>query len=154
MQSELDSIDQSSHLIFNSTDTCPRTEIMLHIDPVKRVAGYIKNNYKLLIGDQDSFESCSTTLFYPLNIKCIDLDIINLFDIFDDPNESTNIADDYPDIVDDLKADVIECLSHQIPLQCQLPTLDDSNPCDEVPYYVPWDLSTDYLPDTSAQYYV
>ena len=152
MPTELDSVDQSQHLLFNETSTCPRTQIMLHIDPVKRVAGYLKNQYKLLIGPQDSSATCDDSTFYPLNISSIDFSIIELFDIYNDPNEAQNIADDLPDIVADLRRDITDYLSHQNPLQCQLPTLDDSYPDDDVPYYLPWDFSRDYLPASAHQY--
>jgi len=147
MPGELDSVDQFSLLSDNST--CPRKQIMLHIDPVERVAGYLKGKFKLLIGNQDSKSKCVKALFYPLDIGSIDLDIIQLFDIYEDPYETTNIAEQNPGAVDELRSDVLEFLSHQNPLQCQLPTIADSNPCDAVPYYLPWDFSKNTLPNTA-----
>ena len=145
---DLDTIDQSSYLLFN-TGSCPRTEIMLHIDPVKRVAGYYKNQYKLLIGCQDCDVECAGSGFYPLNIESIDFDLIQLFDIFADPNELENISSHKQDVVDDLKADVIEYLSHQTPLQCQLETVVGSYPNEDVPIYLPWDYDKEYLPKSA-----
>jgi hypothetical protein len=112
----------------------------------------LKDGYKLLIGPQDSTVSCEDDTFYPLNISSIDFSIIELFDIFVDPNEAENIAESNPDIVADLRSDVTDYLSHQNPLQCQLPTLDDSYPDDQVPYYLPWDFTRDYLPASAYQY--
>ena len=86
---------------------------MLHIDPVMRVAGYYKNQYKLLIGDQDSNASCDSNASFPLDIGSIDLDIIQLFDVFSDPSETTDISQSHGGIVDDLVWDVVKYL------QCQ-----------------------------------
>ena len=79
MPSDLDSIDQSNFLLKGKNKTCPREQIMLHIDPVKRVAGYMKREYKLLVGNQDNSASCSSSSFYPLDINSIDLSIQHLF---------------------------------------------------------------------------
>lgn len=151
MPTGLDSIDQSHHLLDGSEGECPRTQIMLHIDPVKRVAGYYKNDYKLLIGDQDSSASCESDAFYPLNIDSIDLSIIQLFNITADPNEADDTSDKYPDVVKDLVQDLTDYLKEQRPLQCQLPTIDGSFPTDAVPYYLPWDFGDElaHLPRTA-----
>lgn len=148
MPTGLDSIDQSKS-IFQGSSECLRTQIMLHIDPVKRVAGYYKQDFKLLIGDQDSSNSCETTAFYPLNIESIDFDVIQLFNITADPNEADDVSSKNPDVVTDMIYDLTEYLKKQRPLQCQLPEIDGSYPNDEVPYYIPWDYNVGYLPDTA-----
>ena len=151
MPADLDSIDQSYYLLNKDGDTgtCPRNEIMLHIDPVKRVAGYYKNNMKLLVGDQDSTNSCSGTQFYPLNINSIDLDVIQLFNLTADPNEANDISSGNPNVVTDMVNDLAVYLKKQRPLQCQLPTIDGSYPNSVVPYYVPWDFKDGYLPSSA-----
>ena len=153
MPASLDSRDQSYHLLNEERDTgiCPRKQIMLHIDPVKRVAGYYKDGMKLLVGDQDNGNSCSGTEFYPLNIDSIDLDIIQLFNLTADPNEADDISAGNPDIVADMVFDLTEYLEKQRPLQCQLPTVDGSYPNSVVPYYTPWDFSEGYLPSSAFQ---
>ena len=153
MPAELDSVDQSDYLLFDNTDmVCPRSQIMLHIDPVKRVAGYLKKEYKLLVGPQQSSAVCTGDTFYPLNISSIDFTIIQLFDIFEDPNEVKNIAHTHPDVVAELTGDIADYLSHQNPLTCQLPVVDGSYPDDNVPYYLPWDFSREFLPSSAYQY--
>lgn len=136
---DLDSIDQSGHILFGEEG--PRTNIMLHIDPVKRIAAYYKHDYKLLVGDQDASESCSSSTFYPLNVESIDLDIIQLYNMVDDPSETTDLWDYYPDIAKNMTDELLSYLSHQKPLQCQLETVEGAYPTTDVPYYLPWDFS-------------
>ena len=93
---------------------------MLHIDPVERVAAYIKDDYKLLVGDQDSSASCDSSEFYPLNVTSVNFDIIQLFNIMDDPSEETDLWGDYPEIAKNMTEELKSYLSHQEPIQCQL----------------------------------
>ena len=152
--SDLDSIDQWDYFTSSEEeDSCRRTEIMLHIDPVKRVAAYYKGRFKLLLGPQQDDSKCLTDAAYPLDIGSINLKIKQLFDVYSDPGEEHNIASGNPDIVQELLDDVIEYVSHQNPLQCQLPTIADSYPNSTVPYYLPWDWAGDEeMPETAYTY--
>lgn len=114
---------------------------MLHIDPVERVAAYIKEDYKLLVGDQDSSASCDSSEFYPLNVTSVNFDIIQLFNIMDDPSEETDLWGDYPEIAKNMTEELKSYLSHQEPIQCQLEAVTGAYPNSEVPYYLPWDFS-------------
>ena len=136
---DLDSIDQSGHILLGEAG--PRRNIMLHIDPVKRIAAYIKDNFKLLVGDQDSSATCDSSDFYPLNITSLDLDIIKLYNIMDDPSETTDLWEDYPEIAKNMTEEIKSYLSHQQPMQCQLDAVTGAYPTSEVPYYLPWDFS-------------
>jgi len=139
MPLDLDSIDQSGHILYGEPG--PRRSIMLHIDPVMRVAAYIKDDYKLLIGDQDSSATCRSTMVYPMNEMSIDWDIIKLYDVFSDPSETTDVHDDYPSITTVMSEELKSFLNHQKPMQCQLAMVDGAYPNSDVPYYLPWDFS-------------
>ena len=136
---DLDSIDQSRHILYGEEGM--RTNIMLHIDPVIRVAAYIKADYKLLIGNQSNSATCLTTKFYPMDINCIDMSIIQLYNIIDDPSETTDLWEDYPDIASEMTDDLVSYLSHQKPMQCQLAQDPNGYPSSEVPWFLPWDFS-------------
>ena len=136
---ELDSVDHKDHLL--NGVVCPRHETLLHIDPVTRVAGYINGTYKLLIGEQSNSKACSSSKFYAFDINALDLEHVMLFDIINDPYEQTDISEDNGEIVGDMVDAVISYLSHITPLQCQLDSVDDSYPSDDVPYFLPWDYS-------------
>ena len=111
---------------------------MLHIDPVRNVAAYIKEDYKLLIGNQSNDADCSTTQVYPMDINCLDMSIIQLYNIINDPGEQTDIWEDNPDIAKEMTDDLLSYLSHQKPMQCQFETDSNANPSSEVPWYLPW----------------
>ena len=136
---DLDSIDQTRHILYGEEGA--RTNIMLHIDPVDRVAAYIKYDYKLLIGEISNHVSCSTSQVYPLDIDCLDMSQIQLYNIRDDPSERTDVWGDYPDIVNEMTGDLLSYLSHQKPLQCQFKSDPDGFPSSVVPFYLPWDFS-------------
>ena len=80
----------------------------------------------------------STPIFGVANFEIC---LVLLFDIINDPYEQTDISEDNGEIVGDMVDAVISYLSHITPLQCQLDSVDDSYPSDDVPYFLPWDYS-------------
>ena len=134
---DLDSIDQTRHILYGEEGL--RRSVMLHIDPVNKIAGYIRGDYKLLIGDQSNAATCSSSEFYPLDIECLDMSIIQLYNLIEDPGEITDLYEDKQDLANEMIDDLLKYLSHQMPMQCQLPTDSSGNPNTEVPWYLPWD---------------
>jgi len=144
MPEDLDSIDQS-HYLLHGTGQGPRTELLVHIDPVGRRAAYILGQWKLLTGDNDVSTDCEKNTTYPLDLRGVDLTIVQLFNIHKDQSETTDVSAEYPEVVDMLLRRIIWYLPRQKPLKCQIATSPFAFPTSTVPYYIPWDPMN--LPD-------
>jgi len=135
---DLDAIDQSRHILFGEEGV--RTNILIHIDPVNQIAAYIKEDYKLLIGNQSNggASGCSSTQFYPMDINCLDMSEIQLYNLINDPSERTDLYEDNPDIAKGMTDELVSYLSHQKPIQCQLETDSNGYPNSDVPWFLLW----------------
>ena len=133
---DLDSIDQSRHLLYGEEGL--RTNIMLHIDPVTHVAAYIKEDYKLLIGNQSYAADCDSTKSYNISIESLDMNFISLYNIVDDPRENTDLWNDRKEIGNKMIDDLTSYLSHQRKMQCLLRVDSEAFPNSDVPWYLPW----------------
>jgi len=134
---DLDSIDQTEHILNNITDL--RTTVLSMIDPVTRTAAYYKGPYKLLIGNQNNLAICDSNYVYELDINSIDLTQRQLYNVFEDPSELTDLSEEKVDIVHDMVQELIPYLNHQQPLQCQFGAVNGAYPNEVVPWFLPWD---------------
>ena len=146
---KLDSIDHSGYLFTGENSTCPRDEILLNIDPVGNLAGYISGDFKALFGQQiiDRDDSCETGHRYIFNEDCVNWNITRLYNITADPFETTDLSETHPDVLEELKERIVDYLDEMEPLQCTLPTLDNVFPTDDVKYYLPFDFPEGSIPD-------
>jgi len=140
----LDSIDQSRFLLRGNADwSCPRKEFLVHIDPVSKVAGYVKDQYKLLTGyyantTAVSSAHCSNSTTVALNVSGIDLHHILLYNIILDPLETTDISAERPDEVNVLMTALLSFCDEETLLQCSIADAGDSRPNSEVAFVIPW----------------
>ena len=135
---DLDSIDQSRHLLHGEDGL--RTNIMLHIDPIKHIAAYIKEDYKLLIGDQSYSGTCDSNLVYNISIESLDMNNILLYNIVQDPSETTDLWEggQHDDVGVEMIDDLLVYMSHQKKMLCLLDVDSEAFPSSDVPWFLPW----------------
>eukprot|EP00116_Pleurobrachia_bachei_P003572 sb/3463834/ len=145
----LDSIDQSDFLFTGKETHCLRNEILVHINPVNEVAGYIKGDYKALFGVQSisSESTCQTNYQYTFGEHCVNWNVTRLFNITDDPFETNNLSKTHPDVLEVLKAKIMDYFDELEPLQCTLPAIEGSFPTEVMHYFLPFDFAGGIIPD-------
>eukprot|EP00116_Pleurobrachia_bachei_P003690 sb/3463952/ len=136
---ELDSIDQSKLLLTGETEECLRDELLVHLDPVGQRAAYIKGDLKVLFGEEGLFlDDCVQGVSY--NLSAIDYSNTQLYNLTMDPGERRNLADMFPDAVEELKERIQSYIKDEARLQCNAATFSGSFPIPTVPYYLPFDF--------------
>eukprot|EP00116_Pleurobrachia_bachei_P003629 sb/3463891/ len=144
----LDSIDQSGYLFKGENSTCPRDEVLLNIDPVGNLAGYISGDFKALFGQMRGMDDdCETGANYSFHEDCVNWSVPRLYNITADPFETTDLSETHPDVLEEIKERIMDYLVEMTPLQCTLPTLDDVFPTDDVNYFLPFDFPEGFIPD-------
>eukprot|EP00116_Pleurobrachia_bachei_P004213 sb/3464475/ len=145
----LDSIDQSEFLFTGDEENCLRDEILVHINPVKENAAYIKGDYKALFGLQNMLEggSCNTNERFTFGEYCVNWNVTRLYNITDDPFETNNIGKTHPDVLEELKEKIMDYFDELEPLQCTLADSVGAFPTTKMHYFLPFDFQGGIIPD-------